>query len=726
MRQPIQDANEGTTRLVERKKSTKVRGGRATAAGDNTMGVVKGISKALATAAQTANDNYQQSAAAQAEVRQGADAGINEVDKANKRNGFMKYLFGEDAGYSTAVSTATKNFAKQQYVEELASTTDHADKTPEEYQAYLKESRADKIAELYQDDPEAAKIATNEWDSKSYTLAREQAAKHKVYSITQARLVGVQDTVGEFEEVAGLMAPDSTAEARQEGADLLAELVDPEFSYVAEDGTVATPEASRGIQVDAVVARLNKGDTNLIHALPDNFAEKLTPEQAKQYAQGRRAYDDTTAMRHESIVEVGLLASAEGDVGGIKAALDNLEAEKGSLSGTDRSKEGWFADKTRLTKALHATMKSNSAKYESAVVGENLLAAYQGNDVSSIAELDDGTKKTHESTGNALVMQIARGEDMKQSLDILLNDPGKLKLFAKQMGEMGMTHTGIAKAMQSQVRNLVATDANGDGLLDDEARAQLNSMQQVWNENPTMMRKALGTDADAVMQITIQNQNEPIKNIQSKVAAYQANKDKPFTSAAFNIPSGQSIRDFIQSSFPDQRLNNASLSYYQQQLKTGWAIYDGDPDAARNYMKDSERLRNGLWKGINIENAAILETNSSYVGDIGVNLSKVDGSPIMQAIIERQMPAEFQDTANPIMSITELPDKRMWVDPSTEILYIDSSRFNMPIAVDAKYMGRLAMTSEVGEKEKARRDNLINRQVAYETGKYHLPVTQPQ
>lgn len=696
LRQPIEDANAGTTRTsTVRRQSPTLTDHSAVSLEARDGEDIFQVANATTEVLQGVNKNYQQNAAQTAVMRQGADEGINEIDKANKRSGFMKMLFGEDAGYATALSIATSNKAQNMYLEQLSDIEQHADKTPEEYSKYLDQTVTQSITELYKDDPEAKATAQHHWIDQSRKLAREQAANHLVYTQQQTYAEGVRDLSQQFDEVTMSMQTGRTGAAHTEALADLKQVLQPSYLYVAPDGVTASKQASRNIQLEVLDKQLSNGNPAVWHNLPDNFTDGLTVPQMRKFDGFQQKYDNAQARKGELIVEQGLLATENKNLSGLHDAIQQLEQQQPQLSGSDQSKEKWTEDKRRLANSLDAFMKTAAAD---SVKQEDMMKYYKARESQDFGAAGQYYSKAAEDGANDAVVMVTVAnfnsmEDMEppksmgEAINTLLFNPQAMSVVASKAERYGSISKPLAEAVKQNVLNVQPSE---NGYMTAESLVKMDTMQTLYDKAPGEMRKAVGEDASAMIEITLNNSRQPVKEIQHKRAQYVKNKAIQLSKQELNIPPEQTMGDYVKQQLGDGYLDPSAINYYQERLQIGYKIYDGDTRAAVNYMKQQYKTNNQHWKGKVIVNAGLREG-----ANIPQALNYLESTAGAEALIRTQIPAASDGKA--IRSFSELNDVQFRVNPGTEELIISSSQFSYPIVIKEQTFAVLAAKSNAAE-----------------------------
>lgn len=697
MRNPIQDANEGTTRIAKRSTTSAAFVHNSPGVDvDNKTDRFMQASRQLSGALDQIGDAWQASNVEDSEMRQGTEEGVNEVDKANKRTGFMKFLFGQDARYSTAVGIATKNFAQNEYLRQMQDVGNNIDKTPEEYQAYLKDSVVSKLEELYEDDPEARKIAMNQWSAQSRKLAREQTAKHMVWAAEQTHSQGIRDLTAQFDDI-NLNVAGSTQAAQDEAIAELNELLSPSYTYVAEDGTVASQEASRAMQVAAIEQQLSAGNTALMKSIPDNFYDGLTESQMNRMNTAKAMYDNEIARQNELIVENGLLAIEEQNIGGLKAAMKELTANKGNLSDSTKAAEQWTQSKRRLAAAYDTYRRS---QIKQTAKETTVLEYYQAREMGDSGKAGQYyTKKNVQEADNAVVLvqasrwaaenNVPLPTTMAEGIDIAMANPQVMRSIAMRAHQYRSISPQFAEAIKQEVFNI---KPNEDGYIAPEDMAKIDNLRLLYDKAPGEMREALGQDASALLEITMNNSRDSVLEINNKRAEYIKNKDKNVTKQELGIPSGENIHDFVRKQLGE--LDGAAANYYVDQLETGYKIYGRDTKAAINYMRQQFENNNKQWGDRTIKNAGLA---TSY--DPIQILNHLEGTGMARALIEERIPAGNQDEGNPIDGFKKLNDVQMEINPGTQELIIRSSQFSFPMVYGLPVLEKLSQDANAAQKK---------------------------
>lgn len=697
MRTATQDANEGNTKFQERQRtSAKFQGNFAVSQEVGVADALGRVSEAT-TQALSAIGGATSGDVSSVAMEQGAQEGIAEAAKANKRTGFAKFLFGEDASYTTAVKQATKNFANNEAIRQMQELDDNIHLTPDKYRKKMYTQVIQKIQELYKDDKEAQAIAMSTWDRQATKLAREQAAKHIVYGQQQTYVEGVNDLTKQFDIIHLNSQLDSTEDAQNEAREELMALTSKDFVYVTEDGKTASKKASRNIQVKAIEQQLAAGNTTVFQAIPDNFYEGLTVQQMTRMDKAKQSYDHAIAQDSEVIVEEGLLLATQGDLAGLEGQINKLAGIKPRLSGSSLSKAKFAEDMGRMRRHLRTAQEKvardslkldNIKAYYSAREDDTFDAGVAGAVHSK--EVQEGADDLVIAT-SAIRVAAQLGQEPPQTnaeaINLVLSTPSAMETVAIKAEKYGSISPSFAEAAKQTVLNI---QPNEQGYISEGDIAKLDNMRTLYAKAPGAMRQALGADASAIIEITLSNSHEPVKSILDKRSNYVKNKALTLTKAELNIPSDQTIGDFVQSKLGGF-LDGAAVNYYKEQLETGYRIYGGDTRAAENYMKDMFKVNNQKWKGKVIKNAGL----SKY--DVPTILSQLEGTGMGAALIGSRIQ---QDPTNPFRGFGALNDVQMEIQPSTGDLTIQSSQFLYPIVINAGTLDIIASRAEVAKREK--------------------------
>lgn len=635
---------------------------------------------ALNNVIQTVNNTYQKNAAVEAEMRQGSLEAVNAVDNANKRSKFMKFMFGEDAGYATAVGIATKNNAQNMYLQELNEVDNNVHLTPEEYMQRMNDKRVEEINELYKDDPEATKIAMTQWAGKAANLAAAHTAKHMVWAQEQTHQEGVRDALGLIDESSMLMDASNTPELVSKGAQELSKLFASDYRYVAPDGSVATPEASKAIQVTAISEALANGNMFVMKGLPEGFENTLSTTQRNKLVQAKQQYDNKIAQNGELIVEKGLLSLEMGSIQGMMQAITELNEQKIQLSGSTSSMEKWTEDKRRLVGSLNALKDKLSKEGAEDKLAQEYYRKRENRDAGGAGAL--WTKKRQEAADDMVVINAATmisrdtGEaeptSLEDAIDKVLVDKAAMTLVASRVSRFKSVSPRFAEAIKQTVLNL-PTDENG--MLTADAKAMLDNVQTLYRNGAAEVRDAIGDDASAMIEITMNNRNSPLKEIEHKRNEYAKNKGLELTKADLGIPPDQTMRDYVARLVGQENMDVGAAIHYEKALKTGFRIYGGDLNAARNYVKQQMQFNNDEWRGNLIVNSKLSDVNVPEV------LNHLEDTGLAQALIQTRIP--YQDSSNPMNGFGDLRDVQIEVAPANGDVIISSSEFQFPIVMSA-------------------------------------------
>lgn len=717
VRQATEDANAGTTFLKERKESV------ASFQSLHTSDRAKSSLDALGDVAQVAQTALSSmggkgggamGGAAGMAMEQGAQEGIVEAAKANKRSRFAEFFFGQDARYSTAVQQATKNFANGEYIRQAQKLGENVNLTPEEYRRQMDIEVTQNIRETYKDDKDAMDTAMAAWTSQAHKLAREQANQHMAYSQQQSFVAGLNDVTQQFDMIHLNSTQASTEDAKLEAQEELTELLSKDFVYTAADGAQATKLASRNIQVKAVEQQLAAGNTAVLQGLPENFGEGLTLEQQERVAKAYGKYDAAIASESEVIVEEGLIFAEQGDLVGLNAQVSRLTAMQPRLSGSSESLDKFGEDKLRLLKASNrGANKAAKQAEEMAVVKEYYQARETGNSGKAGAnyspEVQEGADDLVVATAALRVsssLGLPTPTSEEEVLNLALSNKSAMLTIAMKAEKYGSISPGLAEAAKQSVMNLQPDEK---GFVKEEDLKQLDNLRVLYDKAPGAMRKALGADGSAMLEITMSNSREPLKEILNKRSAYVKNKGITLSKQELNIPPEKSMGDFVTDKLGGN-LDGAAVSYYTEQLKTGYRIYGGDTKAAENYMRQMHKVNNQEWRGKVVKNAGLVGTN------VRQSLEYIEGTGIGQELIAARIPAGLQDPSKRLRGLSELNDVQFEVHPGSGDMIISSSQFSYPIVLSVQTLEVIANkakadTAKAKELATAARMNAFKQQV---------------
>lgn len=697
MRTASQDANEGTTHVREVRSSQAQFQGNFTVTSDKSSADIIGDGAEAAMTALSIVGQGTSSSPANAMMQQGAQEGIAEAVKANKRSKFAEFFFGQDAGYSTAVEQAVSNFANNEYIRQMQDLESNVSLTPEQFSKQMNEQVSGKIKELYEDDVEAQAIAMKTWSKQSKKLAREQAAQHMAFSQQQAFAEGLRDVTGRFDSIHLNSQQSSTEDAKLEAQEELEELLSKDFVYTGADGKSATSLASRNIQVKAIEKQLAAGNTDVLQNLPKDFEDGLTVEQMTRLERAKQSYDLAIANEGEAIVEEGLLLAEQGNLEGLTSQTQRLIALQPRLSGTDTSKDKFNEDRRRLVSAMN---NAQAKLARDSVKADNIKAYYQAREVSD-AGLAGATysKEAQEGADDLVVAMSALRvatqtgekppETAAEAINVALSSKSAMQSIAMKAEKYGSISPSFAEATKQVVMNL---RPNEEGYLAAEKMTELDNLRVLYDKAPGAMRKALGADGSAIIEITLANSREPVKEILNKRTNYVKNKNMTLSKQELNIPPEMTVNDYVKQQLGNQRLDSAAVNHYSEQLKTGYKIYGGDTRAAVNYMKQMYKVNNETWRGKNIVNAGIVQT------EVRQGLEALENSSMAKALIESRIPASVQDPSKPFRGFSDLNDAQFEVHPGTNDLIISSSQFSYPIVIPAPTLTTLAQKATADKK----------------------------
>lgn len=730
LRTATEDVNDGRTELQARKREEKRV---STSFVPQIEGSIQGSAAALTglltvgediTSAVSANINEAKSSAAA--TRQGEADAVNAIDASNKRTGISKFLFGEDAGYSTAVAIATKNYAEKAYVSQAGQGAEYAHLTAKDYDAQVLRPIQEGMAERFGDDPAAMKIAQDAWAKGKRSLVREQQVAANMYSKQQAYATAVESEVTRL-DIATLNSSEAiTPQGRAEADLIIDEVLFSSTPYLSPDGVTATPTASRNIKLKAAETAMRAGNSNVMRALQEGgmeeFTQGMTDQQKTRANTMMQEYDNTIARESQSVAEVGMEAILNDNPANVQVALDDLDDMRSKLSGSDKSKIAWQQDRNRLLRANAAYNTQKNKEQQTAWNGvRGVQALWTGDEELAAVYLSD--TKSRKAGAEYIIMNAATAGktvdtemSLAEGMAAVFEDRAKLTSVVTQLDKSGLVSKEFGVAINLKMSSLLQQD-DGSGFLTPESRQQIRDLGAVWDTSPMFMAKAVGQDADAVMQITRRHSEQSIKSIEAKISAFQANKGTAkVTTAQLNIEPGQTKYDYIQGAFPTTNLDNASLAFYSQQFDIGYQIYQS-AEGAREYMTATAELRDRNWAGTNIKNGGLLEQYGGE-GSLSSAFANLDGTPTMTDMIAERVGNQVPGTE--ITSLKELPDVAIEVDPGTGMIYVNSSAFPFPIA---RSYQELMLMGKSGQEQKqfaiaAEKTKLAGRAVPFDPTNY--------
>lgn len=166
------------------------------------------------------------------------------------------------------------------------------------------------------------------------------------------------------------------------------------------------------------------------------------------------------------------------------------------------------------------------------------------------------------ATNAAKEMGVDDPVNEADAIKLALQSPTAIKSIALRAERYGSVSESFAEAVKQRVLNIVPDE---NGYIPTEDLQQIDNLRELYRVAPAQMRKALGQDASAMIEITMNNSMETVKEIQTKRGNYIKNKSLTVTKEDLGLPSDMSIKEWIQSR-TKSKLDPAALTYYQEQL----------------------------------------------------------------------------------------------------------------------------------------------------------------
>lgn len=218
-------------------------------------------------------------------TRKGLDEGINEVDKANERTGFMDTIFGQHAGYREAQQRAVETRVHKDYMRVQSELDNYAGSTPEEFHKQVIAPKLTELAELYKGDDETRQLAETTFIDNAQKLIKQQQADYIAYGVEQNK----QTTI-------------DSINVRIDQYQLeKSKMVDPEDMIKADETIIkdfqkstigATDIATKQMQFEVIDQQLKAGNIGMYTLLKnDGWEDSLTPVQKAKIDQAVVHYD---------------------------------------------------------------------------------------------------------------------------------------------------------------------------------------------------------------------------------------------------------------------------------------------------------------------------------------------------------------------------------------------------------------------------------------------------
>ncbi len=675
-RTPIKDAQSGN--IVAPKKSIQAvqastrnpnEGYQSDVLNKGVQSIAMSLGEALGAIAEDVNTGINAQKTLDAAMRQGQQQGINEADADNKRTGWKKAIFGQDAGYIEAQRRAATNAVRASGVETSANMVTHAGTPPNEFMDSLADQKTE-LLEKYED-AETRLLVSEMFDKQAVGLARTHQKEFEGYtqlqnketSALEMQLIVDQANV---DGASGISTPEA-------GNRLIMEPMNGIFSHSSKP-TNMEDSAYQQVIVETLATNLSQGNVSFYRAADNmGYLSKLSKKQQSTLDRAKRAYEvkleDEAAYIVEDIQSQALDAESGDEVEAIYAiGLEKLndvdmrhpdlsfKAKKGLKTQLSEAKGNRFTymqrfkalEKEKQRDIVKATKKE--VELETAKDNKNSLRVSMRGGVSIPLSKKEGTialdgilmDDINRVTGSeSLTPREASGK-------ILIDDKAN-KQAVRSWKQTTHSSAIVDATLQAYVNSDLNQMVDEKGKLLPEAIEQLGMIERFKQANPKKFAKSLGTTGYAhyLMKQRGINAGQTIDRINKDIDAYDQNKlagNDTYIAPVMdgkNVSKVNFVTDFLNSevakppesrfsSTPSNRVTSASISESLQIFNDGLTIHKGDAEAAKQYTLDIVRnsaeivtLTGVATSGEEYESSFIIQGASAIQNELSTPLSEL-------------------------------------------------------------------------------------------------------
>lgn len=646
-------------------------------------------------------ENIREKKMVEASIRQGQDHAINEVDKSNERTGWMKFVFGQDAGYEEAQRRAVANSVNALYLEQAVQVDQYAGHSPEEYQANLADA-LDGLLAPHQGDQATKDLIAASWATSSAKLVDKQYIAHRAYAQTQNRLEYTKSIQQAIDTVKVDRDEAITEEAKAQADNDLKQLFDPKQNMIPQH---MTKEAHRTAVNEVLFNSIAQGNKNALDAAVragwfDNnnpveraqlddainkYSQKFVKQISKQMSEfdlmaaNAQGQDDIAAIKEKHSQEMQVMQSRSLDTDAENIALNKAGAKVQNWLNKANAKVQDLINKAAdsAAKAQLELDKMNAA--ELAVNGtleERVTARtdYSFTDKELSVAADN-------VIGKEIDEWMGSGEPMStpDRLKALVENPKLAERIREQMSVMDadVKVPLIKNALNTFIAGFDQETLDGTGQPTPELLNKFNSIGILAQDTKRFIDN-VGKDQykDWLLIQKGIRAGRTSHMIRRDLDQYQENKGKLDTwKIDWNVPSGESMRDVTADKiaswnggvYPD----NKSLSQYMESLRDYTFIEGGDTEAAWDRLRDEVKSDAITYDGKYVAGGNTFENINGFT--LPQLLDGAGEENLLVGVLESGLgDTTTQENPEPIRKLSELKSYSLEIIPGMGGVYVDT------------------------------------------------------
>lgn len=691
-----------------------------------------------------------------AAMRQGQEQGINEADADNKRTGWKKAIFGQDAGYVEAQRRAATNAVRANAIEVSANMVTHAGTPPDEFMNALADQKTE-LLEKY-DDSETRLLVSDMFDKQAVGLARTQMKEHEGYTQLQNKetaLDEIQKIVDQanIDGASGISTPDAANR-------LIMEPMNGIFSHSSKPTNMADSAYQQTI-VETIASNLEQGNVSFFRAADNmGYLKKLTTKQTKAIKTAKLAMEgklaDEAAYIVEDIQSQALDATSAEEVDAIyKIGLDQLnavdmrhpdlsfKAKKALATQESEAKSNRYTYMQRF-KALEkekerdvkAAIKKDVAKEQAKTNKENLRLSLRGAVTADLVRIPMSNKDGTIALDGILMDDINRVTGNteltpREAAGKLLIDDKANKSAVRSWKQTTHSSDVIDATLQAYVNSDLSHVVDMKGQIEQEAIAQMGMVERFHQANPKKFAASLGSKYGSyLMKIRGINAGQTADRINNDIKAYEMNKltgkdtyiptvdhkGKNVSKVAFvtnflEEAVGRTVNTdwFGGSQTSDTRqVTSTTVAESLAIFSDGIAIHQGDAEAAKKYTLDIIRnsgepvtLSSKSSSGESFERGMIVygASNLNIRTPLGDIIQYGEGKEVFAGLIKGLLGDDVEGET-PITKLGDIPNLEISTITGYDGIFLSTPTSPNPIEVTIEQLQMLEQDAAAANEKK--------------------------
>ncbi len=648
-----------------------------------------------------------------AAMRQGTEKGINSVDKAKKTVGWEKFVFGQDVEYRTAQQRAAQNSVTEEYLKQATSISQYAGESPEEYRKRLS-AGLDGVLKPYEGDKETQRIVSNTWLVAADKLAEKQWREHHAYTQKQHRDTYSRQVQLSFDVLtvdgSQVSTPDDAENVIMSAKEIFGRKTLPKgvSPFVAEE--VILERVSENLEAG------NIGAYNAARAA--GWTAKLSPDNLIKLNASVKKYDAQLKLEASSLVEQANLDANEATtVLGVHAIYDQLDKSIEQLtlrkSGTLYSKDGLLQEQSeaianeykyvqRIKAAEEKTTKAaakTEADAKDAEEAVTIVSQQIAGDTTTSYPDKVLTKKEQsiamDTILSAHVRRVTGNKEMTpRDISAAIFTDNKANLAAvSSWAQHDADSTIVNQTIKTFANSDLSAYVDEKGRLNEEASNALAMIERFRTKNRTKFDKVLGANKanyNVISRGITSGQTQ--QRIQKDIELLrQSSANTADVQKVFDKENGRfyQTNDYVRMQLKFELGQNKEptgqdVADLSEVFKVGLQLYNGDSEAATEYMLDD--LRTGQEK-VTFGNTSHFVRKVPGVGKLDHTIEDVlkyaDSKKYLFKGINALVDPETQMGSTPITSLGDVKNLQVYTVAGYDGVFLNTPHSIRPIRIQA-------------------------------------------